>query len=505
MNEQLPNRPLRIDLPDQVRRVREAFREADFRGETVLERLGKRAMTAFTPLEAAVVLHRTAEGSALDLLVRLFVVGVPVAVDRLEKTIPTVSLESWQQLGLLARQEKTVSAAVRIMPYHELLLVCDAARPSGSPVDPEYVMGAGTSTNTLAQLMPRRDWRQSLDLGTGCGVLALVAAGHSERTWATDLNTRAVNYAAFNALFNGYEHVIARVGSLFEPVGDERFDLIVSNPPFVISPENRFIFRDGGEVGDELCHRIVGEVPRHLNEGGYCLLLCNWVHPRGEDWRQRLTGWFRGSECDAWVLRSETSDTAKYAALWLSHTEGDAAEDAGSRFQSWLDYYDRAGVEAISYGIMIVRRRSGGGNWIRFDDAPAQFVGPCGEDVEARFRRQDFLQRFANPGELLREPLHLSPRVRLDQECQPGQQQPWDVLRARLRIDGGIAYAGEVDAFVLGVLSACRGNRPVGEIVTEGARAMSLAPAESLQRAAPVLWALVERGFLLPGSEVSAG
>lgn len=501
MSEQPPNRPLRIDLPDQVRRVREVFDEADFRGETVLERLGKRAMTAFTPLEAAVVLHRTAEGTALDLLVRLFVVGVPVMVDRLEQVIPSVSLETWLELGLLARHGETVAAAVRIMPYHELLLVCDAARPSGAPVDPEYVMGAGTSTNTLAQLMPRRAARQSLDLGTGCGVLALVAAAHSERTWATDLNARAVNYTAFNALFNGREQVIARAGSLFEPVAGEQFDLIVSNPPFVISPESRFIFRDGGEVGDELCHRIVGEVPRHLAEGGYCLLLCNWVHPRGEDWRERLASWFRDSSCDAWILRSETSDTAKYAALWLSHTEGESAEDAATRFQGWLDYYERVGVAAISYGILVLRRRSGGKNWVQFDDAPTHFVGECGADVEARFARQDFIQRLSEPGHLLRVPLRLSPRVRLDQECRPGDSQPWDVLRARLRIDGGIAYAGEVDAFVLAVLGACGGTRPVGEIIAEGAQAMSLPVPDALNRALPVLRMLVERGFLLPAAE----
>lgn len=501
MQELPENQSLNIDSRDLIRRVREIFDRADFRGETVLERLGKRAMTTFTPLETALVLHRTADCSPLDLLIRLFVVGVPVKADRLAQASPSVALDEWCKLRLVRKQGDSMTATVRIMPYHNLLLVCDAARPSGAPVDPEYVMGAGTSTNTLAQLMPRRACAQALDLGTGCGVLALVAAAHSERVRATDLNARAVNYTAFNALFNGRENVTARAGSLFQPVADEQFDLIVSNPPFVISPESRFIFRDGGEVGDELCRRIVREAPQHLAEGGYCLLLCNWIHPAGDDWQARLAAWFEGSCCDAWVLRSETSDTAKYAALWLSHTEGESAEDAAARFQGWLDYYRQARVEAISYGIILLRRRTGRKNWVRFDDAPQQFIGECGAEVERSFRVFDYLNELSTPSDLLDEPLHVSPHVRLDQECQAGAEQPWDVTRARLRLEHGFAYSGEVDAFVLAVVGGCRGTSPVREVVSELAASMSLSVEEALRRALPVLRLLVERGFLWPASE----
>jgi len=500
MADSLPPTPLRVESPDDIRRVREAFQLADFRGQTVLERLGKRAMTAFTPLETALVLHRTSELAPLDLLIRLFVLGVSVEANLLTEAFPSLPLATWCELGLLRSTGDTVSAAVRIMPYHELLLVCDAARPSGAPVDPEYVMGAGTSTNTLAQLMPRRTSRNSLDLGTGCGVLGLVAAGYSEHVWATDLNGRAVNYAAFNALFNGYENVTARAGSLFEPVAAEKFDLIVSNPPFVISPESRFIFRDGGALGDELCRRIVREAPQQMTEGGYCLLLCNWVHPLGENWQSRLATWFEQTGCDAWVLRSETSDTAKYAALWLSHTEGESAEDAAARFEGWLEYYRSARVEAISYGIILLRRRSKVANWVQFSDAP-QFVGLCGEDVERYFRIQDFLNVLAGPDDLLSQRYVIAPQVRLDQECQPGEKQPWDVARARLRIDRGLAWSGEVDAFILAIVGQCRGQHPLCDLVTELATAMSLPVAEAHQRATPVLRLLIERGFLLPESE----
>ena len=66
-----------------------------------------------------------------------------------------------------------------------------------------------------------------------------------------------MNIAAFNAAINGITNVEWRLGSLFEPVAGERFDLIFSNPPYVISPDSQFIFRDGGRQGDALCEEMV--------------------------------------------------------------------------------------------------------------------------------------------------------------------------------------------------------------------------------------------------------
>ena len=71
------------------------------------------------------------------------------------------------------------------------------------------------------------------------------------------------------------------------------FDLVVSNPPFVISPRGELAYRDSGLAGDEVCRRIVVEAPRHLAAGGVCQLLANWLHVRGEDWRDRLASWLR--------------------------------------------------------------------------------------------------------------------------------------------------------------------------------------------------------------------
>ena len=81
-----------------------------------------------------------------------------------------------------------------------------------------------------------------------------------------------------------------RGGSLYEPVAGERFDLVVSNPPFVVSPPGgeRLVYRDSGLPGDDVVRRVVTEAPRHLAPGGVAQVLANWVHVAGQPWEERL-------------------------------------------------------------------------------------------------------------------------------------------------------------------------------------------------------------------------
>lgn len=110
----------------------------------------------------------------------------------------------------------------------------------------DLVLGVGGASTTLAGITVRTPVASALDLGTGSGIQALHASRHATRVTATDLNPRALHFTRLTLALSGAPEPDVRQGSLFEPVGDERFDLIVSNPPFVISPGGRFTYRDGG-------------------------------------------------------------------------------------------------------------------------------------------------------------------------------------------------------------------------------------------------------------------
>jgi methylase of polypeptide subunit release factors len=128
----------------------------------------------------------------------------------------------------------------------------------------------------------RRPVRSALDVGTGCGVQALLAARHAARVVGVDLNPRALVLGELGARLNRVANVTWRAGSLFEPVRAERFDLIVANPPFVISPEEGSLYRDSPAPADEISQRVVSEAGHLLEEGGFAHILCNWVRAAGE-------------------------------------------------------------------------------------------------------------------------------------------------------------------------------------------------------------------------------
>ena len=124
-----------------------------------------------------------------------------------------------------------------------------------------------------------------LDLCTGSGCLAVLAAGtfRNAAIDAVDISRVALEVAARNVADYGLEHRVTLLrGDLFEPIGDRRYDLIISNPPYVDAEgmaelprecraEPKLAF-DGGADGLDLIRRILQEAERHLTpEGG---LLC---------------------------------------------------------------------------------------------------------------------------------------------------------------------------------------------------------------------------------------
>jgi len=117
----------------------------------------------------------------------------------------------------------------------------------------------------------QRDW-DVLDMGTGSGVCAVFAAKHARRVVAVDINPAAVRCAAINAHLNHLEHKIeVRLGDLFAAVADERFDLILFNPPFLRgAPRDD---RDRAWRSSDMAERFAAGLGARLKPGGSALVL----------------------------------------------------------------------------------------------------------------------------------------------------------------------------------------------------------------------------------------
>jgi hypothetical protein len=483
----------------EYRRAREVLARADFTRRGIGERLGRRDFLISSALDLPPWLERTRGLAPLDTLIRLLLLGTPVPADAASRALRPQSLDAWVEAELLtpADREGRVAPRVRLLPFGDVLVASDRPQLRARDARPDHVMPPSLTTVQLAHATLRTPSRRTLDLGTGCGALGLLAASHSEQVVATDCNPRAVAYARFNARLNGIDNVDCREGDLFEPVADERFDLVVCNPPFVIAPTQRFLFRDSGMRGDEFCRRLIRAMPAFLEEGGHGQLICNLAHREGSDWRESLTSWFEGLPCDAIVWLERIEDISEYAMTWLISTETHDVEQLPGLYEAWLRYYRAQKLEAVSYHLVTLRRTAGRGHWIRIDDTPRRIAAPCGGELLETFALQERRGRFADDDCLLGARLRLAPDVHVRQ-CRAMTSEGLRPIETELEMTGGSRFTLRVEPHVAGLVARCDGTRSVRELLAgmAGASGEAAFPRRDGLR---LVRALMDRAILLPG------
>lgn len=483
--------------PDDFKRLRDVFEAARYTDAAILEALGVKDFPSIRGADVPLLLRRTNRGTPLDTFIRLFLIEVPCDLAAAEQAFRPMRLEKLIESGLIHVDGMLVKAAVKLLPFKGLLLAFDSPRMLQSDLRQNYVMGIGRSTLTLANLTVRKQAGMALDLGTGCGIQAFLAARHSSHVLAVDKNPRAVHMTTFNARLNGLSNIECLEGDLFGPVWGRMLDLVITNPPFVISPEMKYIYRDSGMAADQVCQKIVRQVPQFLNEGGYCHILCNWTEHAGHDWRERLQTWFKGTGCDVWVIRSETRDAAAYAFTWIQHTEKAEPEQFAQRFEKWMAYYDQQGITAMGAGLITMRRLAKDKNWYRADDAPEKMLGACGDYLVQGFELRDFLETIQDDSLLLDTRFQISPDVLLERRAKP-TPEGWVDETVQLRLERGLAYSGNIDPFMANMIIKCDGQRQLKDLLFEMANALGVELAKITPTFCHVARGLIERGFLLP-------
>nr|WP_206314676.1 methyltransferase [Streptomyces coryli] len=487
--------------PDHCVALRDAFLAADFTVDGVLEALGAPAYAALGRGETVPAERATRGGGGLAALVRLFLLQRPVEREAAAETLP---VDDCLAGGWLVAEGGDVRAAVDVRPYggpdgQDWFVVsdlgCAVGGAAGARGGADVVLGVGGASMTLAGLTVRDKGVRALDLGAGSGIQALHAAAHAASVTATDLNPRALGFTRLTLGLSGAAAADLREGSLFEPVAGESFDLIVSNPPFVISPGRRLTYRDGGMRGDDLCRALVEQAGAYLAEGGYCQLLANWEHGAG-DWRERVARWVPDG-CDAWVVQREVQDVAEYAELWLR----DAGDRPGTpeyaeRYDAWLEEFASRGTRGVGFG-WITLRKSGAARRdaaLTLEEWPHAVEQPLGDEVRAHFARQDFL-RGVGDDSLLATKFVMGGDVVQEQVGRPGEEDPEHVV---LRRERGMRRAMRADTVGAGFVGACDGSLSAGRILDAIAQLVGEDSA-GLREATPrVIREMVAEGFLEP-------
>jgi len=478
---------------DLAARLRDVLLGHDYTEAAVRDVLGAPPHHVPKQVDRPRLLRLASDDSPLHVLCRLFLVDVPVALEDARSVFAPLDVESLVDAELLARNGDSVCATVRLLPYRGLLVATDVL---ATPILPDTVMGIGSSTVSLANAMVPRPARRVLDLGTGCGILALLAAAHADAVWATDINPRATAMAEFNARLNGIEHVTCRTGNLFEPVDGLAFDLIVSSPPYVISPESRLTYRDSAMRGDAFCRQLLRAATLHLEEGGFAQVLLNWPQDEAGAWRDSFVALMVGSGCDLWLLRSETRSVEDYASVWIDETTCTSLDEYAATYERWMQYYEAEGIETIGHGLVTLRKRSRGGNWLWLDDAPDRMLGPAGEDILLGFELHDFVLD-AGEDVLLDTAFRLDPHVRVRQELV-AENDSWHSESMQLRRVRGLAWTANVDPYVAGLAARCDGLHPLRGLIATLSEATGQTAETLIPLVLDVVRSLVDRAFLLP-------
>lgn len=350
-------------------------------------------------------------GYKVAVLTALFMLGEPVRAAALETALPRTGVAGALAIGLVvptqsASGEQRYAPAVDLRP-HEAEDAHGSVRwwvasdlgelVTGQALAPDHVLGIGRAGLTLAALTPRKPVETALDLGVGCGIQTLYLLRHVRQVVATDISTRALEFTAFNVALAGVDsaRVQLRQGNLLEPVAGQRFDLIVSNPPFVITPPS---VRQAGlplmeyrDAGGPILPALVRGLEDHLNPDGVAVMLGNWEHREGTSWRTSVNQWI-GKSLDAWIIQREVQDPVEYAAMWL-RDGGLTPERSGVAFENalaaWQEDFDSRQVSGVGMGYLVFHAPSVAAG------APS---GPGGTALEGQTAPEEPASDAAAPG-----------------------------------------------------------------------------------------------------------
>lgn len=487
---------------DEIARLRDALVEAGYVVDGVRSALGEVGSAALERNETTPGRRATTGGTPLETLTRLWPLQLPVHSERARAA--GLRLEPLIAGGLLADDGDRVRALVDVRPYADdagdWWVVSDLTPGLDGrivPVPTDHVLGVNAASSTLARLTVRDPVRTALDLGTGCGVQALHLSRHSAGVVATDVNPRALALASLTAGLNGLD-VDLRQGSLFEPVAAERFDLIVTNPPFVVSPGGRYAYRDSGLPGDEISRRVVVEGAARLADGGTLQALANWTHVASQSWQDRVRSWVAGTGCDAWIIQREVQDPGAYIELWLRDSGDVARPDYVDRYDAWLGWMESQRIEGIGFGWVALRAAGHAEPEVRVEDWPYSVEQPLGPQIATFFdRTAALLAAGSSDDDLQAMRFAVADDVVQEQVGPPGAEHPAHLV---LRQQRGLRRAREVGTAEAGLVGACDGSLAVGRLIAALAEVLEQDEATLRAELLPRVRTLVAEGFLIPVS-----
>ena len=493
--------PPPVVTPEQAASLRADLLEAGWGVEAVTTLLGEAAdaalrreirLPALRSVRAS--LAAGTDSSPVAVLTALFMLGEPVLATALDAALPRTGAAGTAGIGLVGEPDEAgyVRARVDLRPHEA---VDDAGEirwwvasdlgelVTGRALAPDHVLGIGGAGLTLAGLTPRTRVRSALDLGCGCGIQTLYLLRHAEHVVATDISERALSFTAFNAALAGVcvmggpdagsggggGRLELLQGSLLEPVAGRRFDLIASNPPFVLTPpavrEAGLPLMEYRDAGGPILPVLVAGLREHLEPGAAAVMLGNWEHRGADSWREAVATWIPEG-LDGWVIEREVQDPVEYATMWLRDgglTLERDAEGFDAALGAWIDDFEVRGVQGVGFGYLIVHRPLRPRDpWRLLEEVTTSGQGVLGHHVAEVLEVRERLAGLDDDAVADLRPV-LAPDVTEERHLIPGAAEPTVIL---LRQGGGLGRTIRASTVVAALAGVADGELSVGQIAS---------------------------------------
>ena len=493
--------PPPVVTPEQAASLRADLSESGWGVEAVATLLGEAAdaalrreirLPALRSVRAA--LAAGTDSSPVAVLTALFMLGEPVLATALDAALPHTGAAGAAVIGLVGEPDEAayVRARVDLRPHEA---VDDAGEirwwvasdlgelVTGRALAPDHVLGIGGAGLTLAGLTPRTRVRSALDLGCGCGIQTLYLLRHAEHVVATDISERALAFTAFNAALagvcvtggpdvgsgDGAGRLELLQGSLLEPVAGRRFDLIASNPPFVLTPpavrEAGLPLMEYRDAGGPVLPVLVAGLGEHLEPGAAAVMLGNWEHRGADSWREAVATWIPEG-LDGWVIEREVQDPVEYATMWLRDgglTPERDAEGFDAALGAWIDDFEVRGVQGVGFGYLIVHRPLRPRDpWRLLEEVTTSGQGVLGHHVADVLESRERLASLDDDAVADLRPV-LAPDVTEERHLIPGAAEPTVIL---LRQGGGLGRTIRASTAMAALAGVADGELSVGQIAS---------------------------------------
>ncbi|MHB8468644.1 MAG: methyltransferase [Gaiellaceae bacterium] len=456
-----------------------AFRRLGYTEDGIHRLLGEEAYSV-DRIDAAV--ERRLPQSRLATLIRAFFLQQRVAVDELTRALGRKAVEALEATAIAELDGDEVVPLVKILAVEDLLVAADGDTSYAGDDPPDYVSAYTPTTRVADALTPRRRVDRALDVGTGSGAQALLAARHAKHVVATDVNARALAFTSLNAALNGLANIECRLGSMFEPVEGETFDLITCNAPYVVSPERRWVYRDSGLPADEASEHIVRSAGGQLADGGYATLVVSWLAGDEDAPDERPLAWVDACGCDAWILPKWSGDPLDHATRWNDYAADDPAAFQAA-LDEWTAYFEELGARWVTEGAILLHRRPDGRHSARVDDIDDDELDHAGAQIERAFEARELL---AEIGDLGAARVSLDATLILERELEPRGARA-EAVAATVELAEGTHPVLAASPRAAEVVEALDGDSSLGEVVNRCAARMGLSESQTARLRAEVL------------------